>query len=142
MPSCCLTLHTCLSERSRAMRLTPPMGWDNKCLNCLEGVARQMDKWTPEPTIEPYRLRPNGTHKPGTKPKDACFRGHPRATYGRLQTTGRDTGGWVCRECERLKHARYRTKDRSALGGINERNVRMPCGAATTPEGFQLKEGR
>ena len=108
MPACCQSAHTCLSERSRAMRLTPPMGWDNKCLDCLEGTARQMDKWVPEPTVEPYRLRPDGTHTPGTKPKGACFRGHDRATYGRLHTQGRDKGGYACRECERMKRAKYR----------------------------------
>ena len=44
------------------MRLTPPMGWDNKCLDCLEGTARQMDKWKPE-------LDPLDTASPAAREK-------------------------------------------------------------------------
>ena len=81
MPACCQSAHTCLSERSRAMRLTPPMGWDNKCLDCLEGTARQMDKWKPE-------LDPLDTASPAAREKyskmlkpDCPICGLPVKTY-------------------------------------------------------------
>jgi len=51
MPSCCLNSSTCLAERQRAMRLNGPFGWGIKCMDCIEGCARQMDKWRPEPDV-------------------------------------------------------------------------------------------
>jgi len=80
------------------------------CNDCKYARINAIIAYVPETTIEPYRLRPDGTHTPGTKPKGACFRGHDRATYGRLQTQGRDKGGYACRECERIRRERSRKK--------------------------------
>jgi hypothetical protein len=87
--SACQHPHTCLAERHRAMRLTPPMGWNSKCLDCIEGAARQSDLFTPEPDgIAPKPLRDLG--KPRTiRPPDRC------ATCGKVVTRGANQ----CKPC-------------------------------------------
>jgi hypothetical protein len=81
-------------------------------MNCVEGTARQMDNFKPEPDvdIEPYRLRPDGTHVPGTKPAGACGKGHLRPEHGRRIDKGRDIGTFACRECERIRHAKNKAR--------------------------------
>ena len=53
MPSCCLTKEACLRERSKALMVNGPTGWDNKCMDCAVGMARQMIDFVPEPGFGP-----------------------------------------------------------------------------------------
>ena len=75
MPSCCQSKHTCLAERHRAMRLNGPFGWQIPCMDCIEGAARQMDNFTPEPDVEPIPLRNTG--KPPAPPPVCSVCGKP-----------------------------------------------------------------
>jgi hypothetical protein len=108
----CLTKHKCLARRDVTFRKQPVFTWGEECISCFEGMARQMDVFKPEPDvdIEPYRLRPDGTHVPGTKPKGACGNGHLRSEHGRRIVKGRDEGGYACKQCEKDRRAKYKAR--------------------------------
>ena len=71
MPSCCLSKHSCLNERSHAMKMTGPFGWGIKCMDCIEGCARQMDEFKPEVDYAPIVERGKWEKKRVALPKCA-----------------------------------------------------------------------
>lgn len=52
----CLEKRSCLAERERCMRIHGPTGWDNPCMNCDVGAARQLDGFVPEEGFGPNCL--------------------------------------------------------------------------------------
>lgn len=116
MPDCPLAHlpQACFTEyRSRLLKLKH--SWDYiPCTHCCFARQNAIAVHVPEIDVEPSRLRLDGTHTPGTKPKGACFRGHDRATYGRFQVSGRDKGGYACRECERVRRKSRKRKKEEA----------------------------
>jgi len=108
----CRNHHSCLARRDEIFRKPTCLSWNDECICCVEGFARRMDNFAPDPDIEPYRLRTDGTHTPGTKPQGACGRGHLRSVHGRRIIHGRDAGGWACKECERIRREKYKARRR------------------------------
>lgn len=82
------------------MRLTPPMGWDNPCLSCVEGTARQMDAWKPEEDTSPEE--PQGRKKYSRLPLQRCSDCGVKVSYGANR----------CRPC--LDKSRTKTRDAKA----------------------------
>jgi hypothetical protein len=113
MPSCCLTPATCLSERQRVMRISGPFGWGIKCMDCIEGCARQMDRHVPEP--DPHDTQsPVAVAKRVARPPDKC------ATCGK----GITRGAKICKKCwslsRRVNHAKCSTvgcRNKARRGG-------------------------
>lgn len=55
-PRACLTKATCLEFQHKAKHLPNSLSWAFPCGSCLEGRARMMDGWTPEPDRQPSHI--------------------------------------------------------------------------------------
>jgi hypothetical protein len=81
---CCQNATTCLIERARAMKLNGPYGWGIKCMDCVEGCARQMDKHVPEPDVHDTQS-PIAVAKRVARPADVCSTCGKKITRGAKQ---------------------------------------------------------
>lgn len=49
----CQSKRSCLAERERTFRKSMYEAWVSKCMNCIEGAARQLDDFVPPPGFGP-----------------------------------------------------------------------------------------
>lgn len=102
----CLQPYTCLNERRRVFAFPPAFTWNNPCISCMEGIARQMDKFVPEKDTMP--LPPQTRRESKDIPIPIC------SVCGKRITTGADK----CRSCfnESRLPCGYATKKTSPRG--------------------------
>jgi len=96
----CLQSFTCLNERRRVFAFPPTYTWNNPCISCMEGTARQLDKFVPENESQPGRPQERKKYSP--LPPAACCDCGKKVSYGANR----------CRPC--LDKSRTKTRDAKA----------------------------